>query len=57
LRPLLTKHHAKKTKADVAEKSKVYRIRARHLGIGKRKRTIPGRRFNGEAIPSRWVSS
>lgn len=32
---LLTAHHKIKTRADVAEKSKVARIRARHLGIKK----------------------
>lgn len=32
---LLTEHHKKQTAVDVAEKSKVARIRARHLGIKK----------------------
>lgn len=32
---LLTEHHKTKTRADVAEKSKVARMRARHLGIKK----------------------
>lgn len=55
LRPLLAAHHKIKTKADVAEKSKVYRIKAKHLGVKKRKRTIPGRKFDGTPIPARWV--
>lgn len=48
-------HHKIKTRRDVAEKSKVYRVKAKHLGVKKRRRTIPGRRFNGEPIPARWV--
>lgn len=32
---LLTEHHKKQTAVDVAEKSKIARIRARHLGIKK----------------------
>jgi hypothetical protein len=35
LKPWLTEHHKGKTKADVAEKSSVYRKRAKHLGIKK----------------------
>ena len=54
LRTLLTAHHKIKTAADVREKAKVYRIRAKHTGAMKPKRTIPGRRFNGEPIPARW---
>lgn len=33
LRPFLTEHHKAKTAADVAIKSKTYRVRSRHLGI------------------------
>lgn len=54
LRPLLTEHHANKTTADVAEKSRTYKRRKRHLGIKRASKTIPGRRFNGDPIPSRW---
>lgn len=45
--------HKKKTRQDVAEKAHVNKRRATHIGIKKRGRTIPGRRFNGEPIPSR----
>jgi 5-methylcytosine-specific restriction enzyme A len=31
--PWLHEHHPKKTKADVAEKSRVYRKRAKHIGV------------------------
>lgn len=55
LRTLLVKHHASKTAADVAEKSRVNRKRAAHLGIKKRRRTIPGRKFDGTPVPARWV--
>jgi 5-methylcytosine-specific restriction protein A len=54
-RTILTEHHKGKTAEDVAEKSRTYRVKARHLGIKKRRRTIPGRRFNGDPIPARWV--
>lgn len=43
-----------KTPADVAEKSATYEKRLAHYGIKRSKRTIPGRRFNGEPIPARW---
>ena len=46
--------HSQKSAEDVAQKSVDYRRKARNAGIRRRKRTIPGRRFNGEAIPSRW---
>jgi 5-methylcytosine-specific restriction enzyme A len=36
LQPLLTAHHREKTKADVALKSKVSRVRAKHVGIKRR---------------------
>ena len=45
----------KKTKADVKLIAKVKRMRAKHLGVKKRRKTIPGRKFNGTPIPSRWV--
>lgn len=44
-----------KTKAEAPVKAKSDRVRARHLGIKKRRRTIPGRRFNGDPIPAKWV--
>lgn len=53
LRTLLVKHHAAKTAEDVAEKSRVYRKRAKHLGLRPAGRTIPGRKFDGTPIPSR----
>ena len=46
--------HIAKTRVDVAEKSAVYQKRVKHVGVKKPKRTIPGRRFNGDPIPSRW---
>lgn len=51
LKPWLTEHHKNKTKADVAEKSMVYRKRAAHLGIKVRKgRPMPGSRASGVKI-------
>lgn len=49
--------HAIKTKADVAEKSITARIRAKHIGLQRRRRTIPGRKFDGTPIPAKWVTS
>ena len=46
--------HSDKTKADVAEKACAYKHRARNAGIGRKRRTIPGRRFDGTPIPSMW---
>lgn len=46
--------HKVKTKIDVAEKSQVYHKRKKAIGIRKKRKTIPGRRFNGEPRPSRW---
>lgn len=43
LKPWLTEHHPKKTAADVAEKSMVYRKRAKHLGIRKPSRFFGSR--------------
>jgi 5-methylcytosine-specific restriction endonuclease McrA len=57
LAPALVDPHKVKTKSDVAEKSRTYRKRAKHLGVRKKRRTIPGRRFNGDPIPARWVNS
>jgi 5-methylcytosine-specific restriction protein A len=48
LKPWLSEHHPKKTAADVAEKSRVYRKRARHRGIKLRKgRPMPGSKASG----------
>jgi len=48
LRPWLTEHHPKKTARDVAEKSRVYRKRANHLGVKLRKgRPMPGSKASG----------
>lgn len=44
-----------KNAEDVAEKSKVYKRRKSHLGVKKKRRTIPGRKFDGTPIPARWV--
>lgn len=51
--PALVAPHKEKTKEDLKAKSKVYRMRAKHLGLLKPKRSIPGRRFNGDPIPAR----
>jgi len=46
LAPILTAKHKEKTRDDVAEKSKVARIRAKHLGVyPKAKRKIQSRGF------------
>lgn len=42
-----------KTTSEAPVKAKTDRIRARHLGIKKSGRTIPGRKFNGTPIFSR----
>jgi 5-methylcytosine-specific restriction protein A len=55
LRTMLAKHHKLKTAQDVAEKAKVNRKKASHLGIKRRRRTIPGRKFDGTPLPARWV--
>jgi 5-methylcytosine-specific restriction endonuclease McrA len=52
--PVLRDKHREKTCADVAQKSETYRMRARRLGIKRSRRTIPGRKFDGTPIPSRW---
>lgn len=41
-------------KVDIPTIAKNNRVRAKHVGIKKRGRTIAGRRFNGDPIPSRW---
>lgn len=43
--------HQEKTARDVAEKSKVYAVKAKHLGIGKSKVPIRGwKRFDGTPV-------
>lgn len=44
-----------KNAEDAAEKSMVYQKRIKSRGIGGRRRTIPGRRFDGTPIPAKWV--
>lgn len=44
---LLTEHHRTKTAADVAEKSKVARIRKKYLGIKSKGRPMPGSKASG----------
>ena len=46
--------HSDKTKSDVHQKSIDYGRRLNNAGIHARKRTIPGRKFNGTPIPARW---
>ena len=54
---LLTEHHKIKTRADVAEKSKVARVRAKHLGIRKPSTFACSRnskfrkKINGQVVP------
>lgn len=55
LAPALREKHPIKTARDMAEKSRTYRKRKSTLGIKKKRRTIPGKRFNGDPIPPRWV--
>jgi 5-methylcytosine-specific restriction endonuclease McrA len=56
--PALYEPHKVKTKADVAEKSKVATIRKKHLGLTKSRNPMPygrgskfKRKFNGEVVP------
>ncbi len=53
LAPALVEPHKAKTKADRAEKKIIDRKRKKHLGLGRAKRTIPGRKFDGTPVPSR----
>lgn len=50
LRALRRPCHAIKTRADVAEKAKVARVRAKHLGLGPKRRKMAYRKFNGEIV-------
>lgn len=56
-RTILSEHHKTKTRADLATKSKTYRMRSKHIGVKTRRKTIAGRRFDGTPIPSKWVPS
>lgn len=49
--------HGQKTKQDLSDKSRTYKRRLKVAGIRKRKRTIPGRKFDGTPIPARWVEN
>lgn len=53
MRPAHYRCAIEKTAAEAGVKAKTDRIRARHLGIKKRGRTIPGRKFDGTPIPAR----
>jgi 5-methylcytosine-specific restriction protein A len=50
LRTLLVKHHAAKTREDVAEKSVTARVRAKHLGIKKPRTIRSWRKFDGTIV-------
>lgn len=55
LKPWLSEHHKGKTAADVAEKSRVYRKRAKHLGVATKRQQIKSRGFR-KAAPQRTAS-
>lgn len=46
--------HKVKTKKDVGDIARAKRRERNHIGATSPKRTIPGKRFNGEPIPARW---
>jgi 5-methylcytosine-specific restriction protein A len=50
LAPALKEFHKAKTKADVAEKSRVSRKRQKHLGIKRPRQIRSWRKFNGEIV-------
>jgi 5-methylcytosine-specific restriction protein A len=50
LRTLLVKCHKTKTKADMAQKSKDYHVRAKHNGIKKPRTIRSWRKFNGTIV-------
>lgn len=50
LHPLLTEHHKNKTRADVAEKSRTYRVRSRNAGIKKERTIRSWRKFDGTPV-------
>ena len=47
LQPLCVECHRQKTNTDVATKSKIARVRAKHVGVKKRGRPIPGSKASG----------
>lgn len=49
-KPWLSEHHKGKTAQDVAEKSRVYRKRAKHLGLKKPRTMTRWRNFRGEIV-------
>lgn len=51
--PALRKAHQEKTKAEVAVKSKIAKVRKKHLGIKPATPKIPGRGFAKQAKPDR----
>jgi 5-methylcytosine-specific restriction protein A len=48
--PVLKEPHKEKTRRDVAVKSKIARVRKKHLGIKPRRTITRWRRFNGEVV-------
>lgn len=54
LAPALRTPHKSKTRLDRQIKKKLDKIRKRHLGVKKRRRTIAYRKFDGTPVPSRW---
>lgn len=57
LQPLCTTPcHTDKTRADRQMKARTDKRQRSRAGIKKRHRTMPGRRFNGDPIPARWIS-
>jgi 5-methylcytosine-specific restriction endonuclease McrA len=50
LAPALREYHKIKTKADVAEKSRVSRKRQKFIGVKKPRQITAWRRFNGEIV-------
>lgn len=55
LKPWLAEHHKHKTAADVAEKSRVYRKRAKHIGVTGPRKKIQSPGFR-KATPQRTAS-
>lgn len=54
LTTLLAGHHKKKTAGDVAEKSKIARIRMKHNGVKRKKKKMAYRKFDGTPVPARY---
>jgi 5-methylcytosine-specific restriction protein A len=47
-------HNAKTFGEDNPRMAKADAVRKKHYGITKKKRKIPGKRFNGDPIPGGW---